>query len=182
MLYAVIVGCEVLFWVLVVAGLVARYALHRARLGAALLLATPLVDLALLVVAVADLRRGGTASTGHALAAVYVGVSVGFGRTMVRRADERVAHRLAGAPAPRPRPRYGQAHAAHERRMLLRHLVAYVVGAALLGVAVLMAGDPNRSGPFLHTLGLWSVVLVIDAAVSLSYTVRPRPDPVGPRR
>ena len=65
MIYGVIVACEVGFWVVLLAGLVARYVLRRPRLGGALLVCVPLVDLALLVASVVDLRGGGEAGVGH---------------------------------------------------------------------------------------------------------------------
>lgn len=176
MLVTVIVACEVMFWVFVLAGLASRYLLRRPRLGAALLVAAPLVDLVLLAATVLDLRDGGTAGTPHALAAVYLGVSVGFGHSMVRWADERFAHRFAGGPAPAPRPRTGRAHAAHERRGLARHAVAYAVGASLLGAGILLVGDADRTEAMLGMLRLWTLVLAVDGVVSLSYTVRPRPE------
>ncbi|WP_030529497.1 hypothetical protein [Phycicoccus jejuensis] len=182
MLVAVIVTCEVMFWVLVLAGLATRYLLRRPQVGGWLLVAAPLVDLVLLVATVLDLRGGATATTAHALAAVYLGVSVGFGHSMVRWADERFAHRFAGGPAPAPRPRAGRAHAARERRGFLRHLVAYAVGASLLGVGILVIGDAARTEALLGTLRLWSLVVAVDGVVSLSYSVRPRPAGVGGRR
>jgi len=182
MLYVVIVTCEVLFWVLVLAGLTTRYVLKRPRAGAVLLVGAPLVDLVLLAATVGDLRSGGTAGTVHALAAVYIGVSVGFGHSMVRWADERFAHRYAGGPAPRRAPRTGRAHAAHERRGLLRHVVAYLVGVGLLGLAIVGIGDPSRTEAFAQVIRWWTLVLGVDAVITLSYTVRPRsPDVVGRR-
>ena len=56
MIVAVIVACEIGFWVVLAAGLVSRYVLRRRRLSTALLAAVPLVDLVLLVVSVLDLR------------------------------------------------------------------------------------------------------------------------------
>ncbi len=177
MIYAVIVACEVLFWVLVLAGLVTRYILRRPRAGAVLLAGAPLVDLVLLTATVIDLRDGGTAGTAHALAGVYIGVSVGFGHAMVRWADERFAYRYAGGPPPRRAPRTGRAHAAHERRSLVCHVVAYVVGAGLLGVGVLVVGDPARTEALTQVIRVWTLVLGVDAVISLSYTVRPRGSP-----
>lgn len=182
MLYAVIITCEVLFWVLVLAGLATRYLLRRPRLGGWLLVAAPLVDLVLLAATVLDLRSGAAATTAHALAAVYLGVSVGFGHSMVRWADVRFAHRFAGGPAPERPPRTGRAHAARERKGFARHLLAYAVGAALLGGATLVIGDPARTAALTDVLRLWSLVVAVDGAISLSYTVRPRPTGVGARR
>jgi hypothetical protein len=173
-LVALIVICEVLFWAVLVAGLATRYLLRRRRLGGALLACAPLVDVVLLVATALDLRGGGTATVAHSLAAVYIGVSVGFGHRMVRWADVRFAHRYAGGPPPEPKPRHGAAHAAYERAGWARHLLAWAVGVGLMGLAVLVVGDVARTQALLDTMRLWSVVLVVDGAISLSYTVSPR--------
>ena len=142
----------------------------------------PVVDLVLLGATVIDLRGGATASVAHSLAAVYLGVSVAFGHSMVRGADVRFAHRFAGGPAPEPPPRSGPAHAAHARRGLWRHVVAYATGSLLIGAAVVLVGDAARTVAFVDTWRLWSLVVAVDALVSLSYTVAPRRERVGGRR
>ena len=170
MIVAVIVACEVLFWVFIVAGLTARYVFRRQRLGAGLLMAAPFVDLVLLAASVIDLRSGGTATLAHSLAGIYIGVSVAFGHSMIRWADVRFAHRFAGGPAPTPKPRYGRAHAAYERRGFARHLLAWAIGCGLLGAAILLIGDASRTEALFNTARLWTLVLAIDGAISLSYT------------
>lgn len=98
----VIIGCEVAFWVLILAGLACRYLLKWKKTGSALLLLTPVVDVVLLAVTVAHLRQGAEATFAHGLSAVYIGVSIAFGHGMVRWADERFAHRFAGGRRRRP--------------------------------------------------------------------------------
>ncbi len=181
MLVALILACEVLFWVVLLAGLTARYLLRRERLSRVLLIAAPMVDLILLTTSALDLRAGGTATTAHSLAAIYIGVSVGFGHRMVQWADQRFAHRYAGGPPPERKPRHGAAHAAYERQALLRHVVAWAVGTGLLALAVVTVGDADRTAALTQTMRLWSLVLAVDAVISLSYTVRPRPVPAEKR-
>ena len=176
MLLILIVACEIAFWLLLVAGLLARYAWRRPRLGAALLVLTPLVDVILLVATTVDLRRGAEATAVHALAAIYIGVSVAFGSSMVRWADARLAHRLGAGPAPRPRPRHGRAHARQERRQWARHAIAWAIGCSLMLLAWLLVADPERSERLLQTAQLWTLVLVIDGVISWSYTFSPRPE------
>ena len=137
----------------------------------ALLAATPVVDLALLVATTIDLRRGGEAALPHGLAAVYIGVSVAWGRQIVSWADVRFAQRFAGGPPPERPPRTGRGHAARERR---RHLKAWAVGSALLGLGVLVVGDLERTQALVNVAALWTLVLVIDFLISFSYTLRPR--------
>jgi hypothetical protein len=174
MIAALIAATEIAFWALLLGGLTVRYLLHRPRLGAALLLATPLVDLALLTATVVDLREGATASPVHALAAVYIGVSLAFGHSLVRWADVRFAHRFAGGPAPAKAPRSGPAHAAMERRGWLRHLLAWTIGAGLmLGIAAVV-GDADRTEALPQTAGVWTLILAVDFLISFSYTLFPR--------
>ena len=182
MIAALIVACEIAFWVVLLSGLTARYVLCRPRLGAVLLVATPLVDVALLAFTLVDLRDGATASAAHALAAVYIGISVAFGHRMVRWADARFAHRFAGAPAP-PRPRRaGREHAAHERRGWLRHLAAWAIGVSLMLGGRALVGDADRTEALVQTAVLWTLILAIDFLISFSHTLFPRranPDEEG---
>ena len=171
---ALIVACEVAFWVLLALGLAARYLLRARRLSTALLVSVPLVDVVLLIASVVDLRRGGVAHLTHGLAAIYIGVSVAFGPQMIDWADQRFAHRFAGGPPPVRPPKTGRAHAAHARRQWLRHLLAYAVAAATLGLFTLLVGDVSRTGPLWQPMGTWAVVLVVDFLISFSYTLFPR--------
>ena len=174
MLIALIVAAEIAFWLLLISGLAARYVFGLPRLGLALLVATPLVDLALLGATTIDLRRGGEAALPHALAAVYIGVSVAWGKRIVDWADARFAHRFAGGPAPEPSPRTGRRHAARQRREWLRHLTAWSTGTALLGLGVLVVGDLERTEALLNVAALWTLILVIDFLISFSYALWPR--------
>ena len=174
MLIAFIIAAEIAFWLTLSAGLVTRYVLRRPRLGMALLVATPLVDLLLLTATTIDLRRGGEAALPHALAAVYIGVSVAWGHRMIRWADTRFAHRFAGGPSPERPPRTGPKHAARERREWIRHTVAWLTGTALLGLGVLVVGDLDRTSALVSTAMLWTLVLAIDFLISFSYTLWPR--------
>jgi hypothetical protein len=174
MLIVLIVAAEVAFWLLLAAGLTARYVLRRPQLGLALLVATPLVDIALLAATTVDLRRGGEAVLPHALAAVYIGVSVAWGKRLIDWADTRFAYRFAGGPAPVPPPRTGRAHAERQQREWLRHLAAWGTGSALLGLGVLAVGSLERTEALLNVAVLWALILAIDFVVSFSYSLWPR--------
>lgn len=116
MLLAVIVACEVGFWMVLGAGLVARYLLRRQRLSTILLVAVPLIDLVLLAATTIDLCGGATADFTHGLAAAYLGFSIAFGRSMMRWADQRFAYRFAGGPPPWKPPKGGWARTRYEWR------------------------------------------------------------------
>lgn len=174
MLVAVILGMEVTFWVLIAAGLVARYLLGWRRTGAVLLALSPAVDLVILTASVYDLRHGATAGVPHVLSAIYLGVSVAWGHRMIHWADVRFAHRFAGGPAPEPKPAGGTARAGFELAQLRRHLIAWSVGVGLLGAGIWLVGDLDRTQMLVQAAGIWTVILMIDAVVTLGDVVKYR--------
>ncbi|WP_285502812.1 hypothetical protein [Actinokineospora sp. NBRC 105648] len=141
--------CEVGFWVLLGAGLLARYVLRWRRVGAVLLVATPVVDVVLIVAAVLDIGRGAEATTAHALGAAYLGFSVAFGHSMVHWADQRVAHRFAGGPPPSRPPKRGPERVRHEWQEWRKCLLACSIGVAILALLSFVVGTPE------HTETLW---------------------------
>lgn len=173
MLYA-IAACEIGFWLMLLIGLTTRYLLQQRRTGAVLLVCVPLVDLALLVFTVVHLRSGAEPQAVDGLAAVYLGVSIGFGSTMIRWADARFAHRFAGGPPPLRTARTGRAHARRQRGLWYRHLLAFAAGCALLTGGAALAGDASRAAVLLTWIPRWGFVLAIDFIWSFSYTVWPR--------
>ncbi len=174
MIAALIIACEIGFWLFVAAGLFCRYILKARRLGGFLLFCTILVDLLLLIATALDLRNGATATFVHGLAAVYIGVSVAFGSRMIRWADERFAYWLARGPKPAKIPKFGKEHARYERHMWYRHLLAWIIGSALILGIVWYVGDASRTKELLVTSGRWLIVLAIDFIWSFSYTLWPR--------
>lgn len=167
MLVAMIVGAEVAFWVVLALGLLARYGLRMPRLGGALLLAVPLVDLVLLAVTFLDLRGGGRASTAHGLAAVYLGVSVAYGHQIIGRLDAWAAHRFAGGPRPVKRRKGTLEHLRHEASQFGRHVIAWVVGSGLLLLGIWYVGDSGRTEALFGVIWLWTLILAVDTAVML---------------
>ncbi|MCX5375814.1 hypothetical protein [Streptomyces sp. NBC_00091] len=177
MLVALIIACEVGFWVLLAGGLALRYLAGMPRLGAAVLLCEPLLELVLLVVSFGDLKNGGEPSWRHGLAAFYIGYTVGYGHYTVKWLDRHAAHRFAGGPKP-PGTTYGKARAVHEWKLWARTLAGAAVAAGLLQAGIWYVGDAaDTSG-----LQAWQAgalrVLGIQALIAASYTIWPRKAPV----
>lgn len=172
---AFIIGCEIAFWVFILAGLTSRYIFRKKKTGAVLLYCTPLIDLVLLILTVIDLRGGAEASTAHGLAAIYIGVSIAYGHAMIKWADVRFAHRFAGGPEPEKKAKFGKAHARNERRGWYKHAIAWVIGCGILYGMILMVNAENRTEVFVEVIRIWSIVLAIDFVISFSYTFWPKP-------
>ncbi|QZY85371.1 hypothetical protein [Exiguobacterium acetylicum] len=164
-----IVCCEILFWVFIVAGLIVRYGFRRERLGFRLMAMSPVIDIVLLLLTVFDLSRGSTATIAHGLAAIYIGVSLAFGKQMIAWADERYRRFILREQVSRERI----SKARKERNGFYRHVLAFLIGGALLGAMILWLGDAEQTKSLLRTLQLWGLVLVIDGVISMSYTIFP---------
>ena len=172
MMLAAIIACEIGFWVVILGGLCARYLLHRPRLGAVLLALVPVIDLVLLALVTVDLLGGATASWHHGLAAVYIGVSVAYGRRMIRWADVRFRQRFAGGPPPELPTGW-----AYTRRCwgeVLLTLLAVTIAGGLLAAMIAIVDDPARTDSLRQWFSILAIILGIDVVYAASYTIWPK--------
>lgn len=167
-----IVACEIAFWVVIILGLVTRYVLKRNRLGMFFLALTPVIDLLLLVVTTVDLYRGAVATMAHAIAAVYIGVSIAFGKSMIAWADERFRYYITNE-GPKPIKRYGYDYSIHYLKGFGRHILAYIIGAGFLLGMIYIINDPSRTEALNQIWKVWSLALGIDLVVAISNFVWP---------
>jgi hypothetical protein len=149
LLYALIVACEVGFWVILLMGLSFRYLLRKEQLSRALLLCLPLIDVLLLVFTGMDLRRGAAATFAHGLAAAYVGFTVAFGAMAVKWADAHFAHQFAAGPAPPKSPFRGWSAVRYEFSLWARCIVACIITVVLVEALIQFAGAGGATEPLL---------------------------------
>lgn len=165
-----IVACEILFWVFIFMGLITRYFFKQEKLGLVLLAMTPVIDLLLLVITGWDLYQGATATKAHAIAAVYIGISIAFGKSMIQWADERFRYYIM-KQGEAPFKRVGLEYAKHYFKGWLRHLLAYCIGAGLLLGLIFLIDDPTRTEALSTIFKVWSLALGIDFLISISYFI-----------
>ncbi|MFG3030384.1 hypothetical protein ACGFZJ_17965 [Streptomyces sp. NPDC048253] len=177
MIVGLIIACEVAFWLLLAAGLAFRYVFRMPRLGLALLLCEPLLEVVLFAVTAIDLRYGAEPDWRHGLAAVYIGFTVGLGHSTVRWADARVAHRFAGGPPPVRPPKYGRARAVHEWKVAGRWTLAALVAVALLQAAVWYVGGDGETDSLRAWQSRMLWVIGINLVIAGSYTLFPKSGP-----
>jgi hypothetical protein len=168
-----IAASEIAFWIVIAAGLFFRYVLRRNRTGLVLLMLTPVIDLILLLLTAVDLSRGATATWAHGLAAVYIGVSVAFGKTMIAWADDKFRRHVLKQPLPKIE-RYGRDHAIHYAKGFLRHVLAFLIGGSLAGLIVWWVGDWSRTAGMVGIMGRWGIVLLIDFLITCSFFIWPK--------
>ncbi len=168
-----IIASEIGFWVFIALGLVTRYVFKANKLGLFFLALTPLIDLILLVTTSVDLFRGSTATMAHAIAAVYIGVSVAFGKSMIEWADVRFQYYITRQGRP-PKKRVGMDYAKHYFKSWGQHVLAYVIGAGFLAILIFFISDPSRTEALDKVLKLWTLVLGIDFVIALSHFVWPK--------
>ena len=159
MIIGFVIGGEIAFWVLLLAGLVARYVLRMRRTSSVLLIATPFVDLVLLTAAAIDLRNGSEPSAAHGLAAAYLGFSVAFGPSLIRWTDAHFAHRFAGGQKPAKPPASGSwGRVRYEWVQWLRMFAAAAISSVLLLIAIWYVGDNASTDQLWQWMGLLGVI------------------------
>ncbi|KUM70868.1 hypothetical protein [Streptomyces curacoi] len=180
MIVALIIACEVGFWVLLALGLAVRYLLKWRRTSVALLLCEPLLEVVLFVATAIDLKNGAEPSWEHGVAALYIGFTVAYGHYTIRWLDGHAAHRLGGAPKPVGPPRYGIPRARHEGRLWLRTVLAAAVACALLQGAVWYVGDDGDISSLRSFQGAALRSAGIHGLVALAYLIWPKKEPAAP--
>ena len=162
LLYALIVACEVGFWVMLLLALAVRYVRRKERLSRFLLVCLPLIDLLLLCCAAADLHRGTAADFAHGLAAAYIGFTVAFGGMAVQWADAHFAHWFAAGLKPTKAPSRGWAAVSYDFKLWGRCILACLITMVLVEALVRFVADRDATQPLLawhrHAFGcivLW---------------------------
>ncbi|MGR9048115.1 hypothetical protein ACQ4XT_05790 [Halobacillus faecis] len=168
-----IVASEIGFWFVIIAGLVMRYIFNKRKTGLLLLALTPLIDLILLVTTSVHLWNGAEATIAHAVAAVYIGVSVAFGKSMIDWADVRFQYYIT-KEGPRPKKLSGIPHAKHYFKSWLQHVLAYIIGATFLVILTLLIGDPSRTEALSNAWKLWTLVVGVDLLIAISHFIWPK--------
>ncbi len=167
-----IVACEIAFWLVIILGLVVRYVLKKDRLGLFFLALTPVIDLLLLVITGVDLYRGAVATMAHGIAAIYIGVSIVFGKSMIKWADERFRYYVT-KEGPKPVKRYGIDYSIHYLKGFGRHILSYIIGAGALVAIIYFINDASRTEALVQIWKIWSLALGIDFVVTISYFIWP---------
>jgi hypothetical protein len=179
MILAIIIACEIGFWVFLLSGLALRYLARQPRWGLGLIAMAPLVDLVLLGATVVDLRSGGHATSAHALSAFYIGFSVAYGHRLITWADRKFARRYGPDERPGPPPKlYGRQYTAYSWRTTLLTWIAAAVASALLAGMIWLVGDPEKTKALSQSFHVVRIVVVVDLIITISYTIWP---PRAPR-
>jgi hypothetical protein len=158
----VIVVCEFGFWALIAAGLLVRYVMRRRRAAGWILAAVPALDVVLIAAVAFDLSQGTPVGSIHHLAAYYLGFSVGFGPSLIRWADVRVAHRFFGGPAPVKMTKDDPGYRQYLWNDWFHAVAACAIAAVVLaGLAFTVASDEQATAllgsiaPLGLVLGIW---------------------------
>ena len=164
MIALAIVCAEILFWVFLISGLFARYALRQRMLGLLLLALTPAVDIVLIALTYVDLHRGASASFFHGLATVYVGFTVMFGPAIIRAMDAKFLRRYGGGAggeegAAGPASSSDSTRRQAAKRDWLKACGACGIAGILIAIAIAIVG---LSGSF--WLIYWLIALAFTAA------------------
>lgn len=167
-----IIAAEILFWIAILAGLFSRYVFNQKQLSYFFFLLTPLIDLALIVLTVVDLQSGAEATIAHGISVIYIGVSIAYGKTMIAWADDRFQTYILKKETMK-KPRYGIEKGVHELKMWGRHVIAFAIGSAIFWLIITFI-DSSSTEALPNVWRIWSLALLIDGAISISYLLFPK--------
>ncbi|MFD3942732.1 hypothetical protein [Streptomyces sp. NPDC058579] len=135
---------------------------------------------------VISVRGGAEPDIWHGLSAAYLGLTVVYGHSTLRWADQKFAKRFGETPAgPTPEPLYGRQAIAAAWRSWLRFLLAYTLSVSLTAALVALTGDSQDSGPLLVWLNPLTKILIYSLIWPVITTLRPgrppqpQPDSAG---
>lgn len=174
----IIVACEISFWIVILLGLIVRYLFNLKKLGLVLLALTPLIDLVLIIITSVDLYMGATATVAHGLAAVYIGVSLSFGKSMIQWVDERFQYHIAKTATAKPVKRYGITLAKHYAKGFIRHIIAFLIASAILAIMIYFIDKPSRTEALYGVIKVWAMIIAIDLCITASYFIWPKKEKV----
>jgi hypothetical protein len=181
-----ILVAEAAFWIFLLGGLALRYLMKARRLSTVALAAVPLVDVVLVVLIASDAAQGAEPTQAHALATIYLGVTVAFGHPIIRRTDAWFRYRFVGGPKPIKPPKGSTAEVRALWREWLRVVVSALIAAAcLLGMIALEGGHLPRSIADVADHPYWAALMLIAFIVAVWFLAGPafagrgRPAPVS---
>ncbi|WP_141430754.1 hypothetical protein [Bacillus sp. 03113] len=175
-----IITCEVAFWIVILFGLLLRYLFHFKKLGLILLALTPVIDLLLIIITSIDLYNGATATIAHGLAAVYIGVSIAFGKSMIKWADERFQYYFI-KKGTKPSKKAGIKFAKSYAKGFIRHIIAFLIGSSILLMMIYYINDSKRTDNLYGMIKIWTLILSIDMFITISYFIWPKKEKTIPR-
>ncbi|MBK3493897.1 hypothetical protein JFL43_03295 [Viridibacillus sp. YIM B01967] len=167
-----IITAEIAFWIAIMAALFSRYILKKLKLSTFLFILVPLIDLALIVFTIMDLRNGAIASSAHGISAIYIGVSIAYGKTMITWADEKFQVWFLKINLNK-KPLTGVAKGMKELKLFGQHIIAYLLGSSMLWLMITIVGHQEDTTALEQVWKIWSLVLLIDGVISLSYILFP---------
>lgn len=168
-----IVASEIGFWVVIALGLFTRYILKKNKTGLVFLALTPVIDLILLVATSVDLYHGATATQVHGIAAVYIGVSIAFGKSMIGWADAHFQYYVMKQGL-KPVKRHGIDYAKHYFKSWGQHVLAFIIGVGILSALIYLINDSTRTEVLTGFVKLWTLVLGVDFLIAISNFIWPK--------
>ncbi|WP_026678238.1 hypothetical protein [Fictibacillus gelatini] len=193
---------ESIFWVSILTFLLLRYWFGLKRLSIAFFILFIVNDLWIAIMGLYDYMKTGKFSSYQTVIVVFIVYALTYGKSDFKRLDSFIQRKVAswkGQPVPDVegvKKLYGKAHAQHERKQFFKHLLVYVIAhivfVLLFGLSDQISSPqdltdvlsrwfsekqpifPSNSTTVNNISRIWSLILIIDGVISLSYTFFPR--------
>ncbi|MFD1706879.1 hypothetical protein ACFSCZ_09065 [Siminovitchia sediminis] len=191
---------EIIFWVSLLGFFVIRYAFGREQLSKYFILVWIFSDVWLLVLGILDYRHTGTFDTFQVVILIFLFYALTFGRNDMKNLDrwvKRKIKKVKGEPLHEDQNSmklYGMAYAIKQGKDLMKHVLMFAAVMIVMSFFVdfrgfsHLAGDKNLGDMLGSTIengwfadpvlgkitGVWTLILIIDTVITVSYFVFPR--------
>lgn len=170
-----IVGCELVFWGIVLAGFVVRYGCKKRKLSSWILSLVFFVDILLLFFTIWDSKQGNQATFSSTLAPFYLGFSLMWGHRIITWCDRYVLYKLGQGKAPKCYlPVEQKQRLRYEWQNFLLDSGSILLTGILLLLCIYVGGGSHRSTlPFIESFQTLGFIAVLLLGIDLSYIVFP---------
>ncbi|WP_257348977.1 hypothetical protein [Pseudalkalibacillus decolorationis] len=199
--WAFFIAGEIIFWVSIIGFLVVRYVFGLERLGKYLIFIWLASDLWLLFIGILDYTQTGNFDNFQIIITAFLLYALTFGKNDFKKIDRFIKRKVKqwkGEPLTKedlPERLYGMKHALKQLKEFGLHLLLYTIVITILAftiemkdVSYLLESSGGLEGTIENLVehglfedpvaarvtGIWTLVLLIDGIITLSYVVFPR--------
>lgn len=164
---------QILFWLVFFSAFISRYLFKTKKLSVTLFIGTLFIDFALLFATTIAIKDGTIATIYHGLAAVYIGLVLFCGRSILAWIDNKFKP-ATEKQLPIAQQLTGKSLARYKLKGSLRHLYACFFGSILLIIMVLQIDNTSHTKGLTDVINLWLFFLSLDFLYSLTFYFWPK--------
>ncbi|WP_408869194.1 hypothetical protein ACJYYY_05110 [Brochothrix campestris] len=164
---------QIAFWFVLFAGFITRYLFKKQRASSIVLYVAVAIDAVLLYATALNIKNGTFATIYHGLSAVFIGVALCCGPSLLAWIDNKFKPADQKELSP-TKTLTGKPLAKYKLKQSVRHLYAFCLGSILLVLAVLFIDNSHNSKGLTDVINIWLFIIMLDFLYSLTFYFWPK--------